>query len=188
MPHVSQTHEYANEARALADIELLARNLLKRIWWDTPPGERALLRCPFRGDVMWTQLPLEQAATDVVTANRERTARRRLKTPSPVSEAEITLLAGLRFYGENPLLQHPVGRYDLDFFIADYLAAIEVDGAQWHNPERDAKRDARVLRTHGISTYRIPARDALRDPLWAVRYTCGKIVRDRRSDRQRKAA
>lgn len=175
-------------ARAQANLDLLVQTALKRIWWETPNHDRAALRCPFRGDVLWPQLPLEQAAADVIKVNHERTKRRQLRIPSPVSEAEITLLAGLRFYGEQPLLQHPVGPYDLDFYIADYQAAIEVDGAHWHNPKKDACRDRRVFEIAGILTYRVPARDALRDPLWAVRYTCLEIVRDHRDHRRQKAA
>ena len=163
------------------DVAAITRGVLKRLWWEKPNHERTPLHCPFRGEVPWTQLPLERSARMVVEANRERTERRKLKTPSIVSEAEIALLAGLLFYGEMPRLQAPVGRYDVDFLIADYDAAIEVDGKEWHDAKKDARRDAHLFEQHGIRTYRVPARDALRDPLWAARYTCQAIVSDRRS-------
>jgi very-short-patch-repair endonuclease len=145
---------------------------------------REPLRCPHRGEVRWEQLPYEEAQRQVARANVERTARRGLDEPSPISEAEIVMLAGLLYYGETPLLQHPVGPYDLDFFIADFDAAIEVDGRDFHNPFRDALRDRRVLELAGIRTYRVPARDAFLDPLWACRRVCRAIVHDRRQRRR----
>lgn len=138
------------------------------------------LRCPHRGEVPWAQLPYDDAQRQIARANVERTRRRRLNDPSPISEAEIIMLAGLLYYGERPLLQHPVGPYDLDFYIPEYAAAIEVDGRDWHEPGSDARRDRRVLEIAGISTYRVAARDACHDPLWACRRVCSAIVRDRR--------
>jgi len=141
---------------------------------------RESLRCPHRGEVPWEMLPYEQAQKDVARANLGRTVRRRLDEPSPISEPEIVLLSALLFYGEAPLLQHPVGPYDLDFYIADYHAAIEVDGREWHTPEKDARRDRRVLKLGGIHTYRVTATDVMKDPLWVVRRVAWNIIRDRR--------
>lgn len=138
------------------------------------------LRCPYRGEVPWSALPYEEAQRQIARANVERTKRRQLAEASPISEAEIVMLAGLLFYGETPLLQHPVGPYDLDFLIADYSAAIEVDGRAHHDPVKDARRDKRVLELAGIRTYRITARDAIHDPLWVTRTACRTIVTDRR--------
>lgn len=45
----------------------------------------------------------------------------------------------------NFLPQHRVGRYFIDFAILSHRIAVEVDGAYWHNPEKDAKRDADLL-------------------------------------------
>lgn len=145
---------------------------------------REPLRCPHRGEVPRERLPYEEAQRQVAGANIERTRRRQLTQPSPISEAEIVMLSGLLFYGEKPLLQIPVGPYDLDFLIADYHAAIEVDGRDFHDPEKDAIRDRRVLEIAGIRTYRVTARDALHDPLWTCRRVCRAIVHDRRQARQ----
>lgn len=38
--------------------------------------------------------------------------------------------------------QHPAGRHFIDFALVDRMIAVEVDGAYWHTPERDAARDA----------------------------------------------
>lgn len=146
-----------------------------------PYDTRQFYRCPFRGDVAGYEIPYDRARELVTAANEERTERRDLEQPSPVSEAEVVLLAALLFYGENPLLQHPVGPYDLDFLIDDYRAAIEVDGRQHLNrnqARKDKRRDQYVLERTGIRTYRVPARDVFKDPLWTVRYTCREISLD----------
>jgi very-short-patch-repair endonuclease len=38
--------------------------------------------------------------------------------------------------------QHPAGRHFIDFALVGPMIAVEVDGAYWHTPERDAERDA----------------------------------------------
>ena len=48
-----------------------------------------------------------------------------------------------------------VGRWSLDFAIPEQQLAIEVDGNYWHDPEKDARRDAR-LAEHGWRIIRIP--------------------------------
>ena len=59
--------------------------------------------------------------------------------------------------------QHPLGRYALDFCCIRARLAIEVDGAHHamgNRPERDAARDAWVLKK-GFHTLRIAASDVL---------------------------
>lgn len=163
--------ENAAKIRGLEHV-LLGRSLAYEL---RPP-----LNCPHRGEVTWERLPYEEAQRQVCRANLDRTRRRGLQEASPISEAEIVLLAALLFYGEAPLLQHPVGPYDLDFLIADYNAAIEVDGREWHDAERDARRDRAVLELAGISTYRVAAADVFKDPLWCVRVVCQDIISYRR--------
>lgn len=58
--------------------------------------------------------------------------------------------AGLPFFPQIPALS-----YFLDFADPFKRIAIECDGKQWHNAEKDAKRDAR-LRADGWTVYRIP--------------------------------
>ena len=38
--------------------------------------------------------------------------------------------------------EYRVGRYSLDFAVPDVLFDLEIDGAYWHDPEKDARRDA----------------------------------------------
>lgn len=70
--------------------------------------------------------------------------------------------AGLPFYPQMPALQ-----YFLDFADPFKLIAIECDGKDWHDAEKDAKRDAR-LKEVGWTIYRIPGsmcRRTLRRPI-----------------------
>ena len=61
--------------------------------------------------------------------------------------------------------QHPSGALGIDFYCSDARLVIEVDGIahdMGDNPERDMNRDA-WLRSNGIDTVRIPAKDVLKD-------------------------
>lgn len=51
--------------------------------------------------------------------------------------------------------QHRVGRYTIDFFLPLLNVAVEVDGAYWHSPEKDAKKD-RALSRVNIQVIRLP--------------------------------
>lgn len=55
------------------------------------------------------------------------------------------------------LPEYPVGRRFVDFANPDYKIAIELDGAEWHSPEKDAARD-RELAALGWATLRVPGR------------------------------
>ena len=61
--------------------------------------------------------------------------------------------------------QHPIGRYILDFYCDEAKLAVEVDGYSHDvadRPERDRVRDEWIAAC-GIRTFRVPARDVLRD-------------------------
>jgi very-short-patch-repair endonuclease len=61
--------------------------------------------------------------------------------------------------------QHGTGDYVLDFYCLDARLAIEVDGLAHDSAqqaEHDGKRDS-WLKSHGIDTLRIPAREVLAD-------------------------
>jgi very-short-patch-repair endonuclease len=64
--------------------------------------------------------------------------------------------AQLPFYPQIPALN-----YFLDFADPFKQIAIECDGKDWHDPEKDAKRDAR-LREIGWTIYRIPGWKCMR--------------------------
>lgn len=62
--------------------------------------------------------------------------------------------------------QHPIGRYVLDFYVLELKLAIEIDGighGMGDRPDRDEERD-QWLRSQGIRTLRIAAKDVLADP------------------------
>lgn len=62
---------------------------------------------------------------------------------------------GLPFY-----MQYPVGRRFVDFGDPVRCIAIEADGAAFHTPEGDARKDA-DLKECGWTVFRIPGRDAV---------------------------
>jgi very-short-patch-repair endonuclease len=61
--------------------------------------------------------------------------------------------------------QHPSGELGIDFYCSDARLVIEIDGASHDmgtRPERDIRRDA-WLKTKGLDTIRIAAKDVLKD-------------------------
>lgn len=75
--------------------------------------------------------------------------------------------------------QFPVGRYFVDFGNPQHRIAIECDGKKWHDPERDARRDAelgelgwRVFRFSGRACNRMPHLPDLR--AWGIGCTAAE--------------
>ena len=100
-----------------------------------------------------------QASTGTTT--KARRLRRKMSLP------EVILWHWLRQRPDGLKFrrQHPSGPYILDFFCSDARLAIEIDGeghSRGDRPMRDEKRDA-WLRSAGIITLRVPARDVLDD-------------------------
>jgi very-short-patch-repair endonuclease len=58
--------------------------------------------------------------------------------------------------------QYPVLNYHLDFANPGLMIALELDGAEWHDKERDLKRDNK-LRELGWTVYRITGKEMYRD-------------------------
>lgn len=58
--------------------------------------------------------------------------------------------------------QFPVGQYFADFAIPDAKVCIECDGSKWHDPARDAIRDANLL-AMGWRVLRVPGWKCLKD-------------------------
>lgn len=58
--------------------------------------------------------------------------------------------------------QYPVGRYFVDFGCPDRKIAIEADGRQFHDLERDRARDSELFRRHGWKVFRVTGSEALR--------------------------
>lgn len=67
---------------------------------------------------------------------------------------EEKLWQDIRPHGIPMLMQYPVGRFFVDFGDPRRRIAIECDGKQWHDPVKDAKRDAELLEM-GWSVYRV---------------------------------
>ena len=65
----------------------------------------------------------------------------------------------IRYHGLPFYLQYPVGRRFVDFGDPVKQIAIEVDGAAYHTPRKDAIRDAELF-AHGWGVLHISGRDA----------------------------
>lgn len=75
---------------------------------------------------------------------------------------EMDLWGDLRATNLTVRPQYPVGKYFLDFAIPRFRIGIEADGRDWHDRERDAKRDAalwsmgwRIFRLQGHECFRV---------------------------------
>lgn len=114
---------------------------------------------------------------DGKSSERAKTFRKALTPP------EARLWAALRRRGLEDLRfrrQHPIGPFILDFFCAEAMLAVEVDGASHQDPERaelDRRRSA-WLATRNIRVIRITARD-VRDELPHVLDFIGRTALER---------
>lgn len=93
-------------------------------------------------------------------AEHERTGRvhfdpYRLDFTSDMTPIEAMAWSDIRCAALPFFPQLPVLSYFLDFADPFNKIAIECDGKQWHDAEKDAKRDAR-LHAEGWTVYRIP--------------------------------
>lgn len=164
-------------AETAVNLQTLAHTLVRRM-----PTTRDNAVCPYRGPVSIDTLPIEAAANAVCAANEERSRRRGLPLASPVSPAEIELVAALWFYGETPLLQHPLGRYDADLYMPEGRLVVEVDGRDWHQDRRrDRRRDITIELEHDVATLRIPAAHVYHDPLAQARLVARHTVQRKRA-------
>ena len=90
-----------------------------------------------------------------------------------MSLPEILLWQEVRSLG-NPFRlrrQVPIAGSTVDFACHGARIVFEVDGAAFHDPEKDRRRDL-ILTAEGYRVCRIPAQDVLRDPesvaLWVI--------------------
>ena len=63
---------------------------------------------------------------------------------------DVLKIEGVRFH-----VEYPAEGYILDFAICGHKVGIELDGKKWHDPERDAIRDAK-LAAEGWMIFRVP--------------------------------
>lgn len=93
-------------------------------------------------------------------AEYERTGRMsfdpyRLHFTPGASPIEDQMWAAIRGFGTPFYPELPVLNYFIDFANPFLKIAIECDGKQWHDPEKDAERDARLI-AEGWTVYRVP--------------------------------
>ena len=95
------------------------------------------------------------------TVLRARALRRSLTLP----EGMLWQVLRRRPEGLKFRLQHPIGRFIVDFYCGAARLVIEVDGeahSMGDRPARDARRDA-WLRDQGLRVLRFSASDVMRD-------------------------
>lgn len=93
-------------------------------------------------------------------------ARELRKVQTPAEEIAWELLRDRRFAGVKFRRQHQVGQYIADFFCAEHLLDIELDGEIHKSPsvmKKDATRDA-MLRSLGFKVLRFPNQAVLDRP------------------------
>lgn len=54
------------------------------------------------------------------------------------------------------------GRYFVDAYVPEVHMAFEADGLRWHDPARDAARDAWLLEEHGLPVVRFTEAELLK--------------------------
>ena len=59
----------------------------------------------------------------------------------PMTPIEAPLWTAMRELGLAPIAQYGIGPYRADFAFPDVRLVVECDGRQWHDPERDQRRD-----------------------------------------------
>lgn len=74
---------------------------------------------------------------------------------------EYDMWCSIRLLGLPMWPQYPVGRYFVDFGDPIRKIAFECDGRQWHQADKDAKRDAELLEL-GWTVYRFPGWQCVR--------------------------
>lgn len=75
---------------------------------------------------------------------------------------EHRLLLAMRASGLSPIAQYGVGRFRVDFAFPDVQLAVEADGREWHNPQRDRRRDDELSR-QGWSVRRFTGSEIVAD-------------------------
>lgn len=82
----------------------------------------------------------------------------------PMTPIEALLYQAMRKLGLAPVAQYGIGPYRADFAIPEWRLVIECDGRQWHDPDRDRRRDA-VLRRKGWEPLHFGGSEITRDPV-----------------------
>ena len=92
----------------------------------------------------------------------------------PFSPIERIAFDALKIEGLKFHVEYPAMGYFLDFAICGHKIGIELDGKKWHDPERDAIRDARlagdgwvIIRVPGVYCYQTIDRTRAEYPEYA---------------------
>lgn len=93
----------------------------------------------------------------------------------PMTPIEQMLLAELRTAGLSPRVQYDIPPYRVDFAFEDVNLAVEADGREWHDPDKDRSRDEK-LEELGWHVMHFSGAD-----IWADAESCAEQVAVRRA-------
>lgn len=93
----------------------------------------------------------------------------------PMTPIEQILLDGFRATGLSPRVQYDIPPFRVDFAFEDVNLAVEADGREWHDPDRDRSRDEK-LEELGWSVMHFSGAD-----IWADAKSCAEQVAARRA-------
>lgn len=91
----------------------------------------------------------------------------------PLTPIEAQLWAAMREAGLAPVAQYGIGPYRADFAFTDARLVVECDGRQWHEPERDKRRD-QALRRRGWEPLHFTGSEIHRDSAGCVARNPGR--------------
>jgi DNA helicase-2/ATP-dependent DNA helicase PcrA len=93
----------------------------------------------------------------------------------PLTPIEEMLLEGLRAAGLSPRVQYDIPPFRVDFAFEDVNLAVEADGREWHDPDKDRSRDEK-LEELGWHVMHFSGAD-----IWADAKSCAEQVVARRA-------
>ncbi len=73
--------------------------------------------------------------------------------------SEILTKLGYKYYEQCEF--YP---YIVDFYLPEFMIAIEADGSVWHNKRRDRKRDMKLISKHQVRVLHFVDDEILRRP------------------------
>ena len=98
----------------------------------------------------------------------------------PLTPIEHQLLSALRERGLDPQVQYGIDRFRVDFAFPEVRLAVEADGRDWHDAQRDTARDRR-LRSFGWDVIRFTGSRIFREAS-IVAAEVAEAVANRRRD------
>lgn len=122
--------------------------------------------------------PLRSGKTKSPRTRLDKFAAQMRRSPTPIERKLWRFIRDGRVHGIEFEMQVPLHGFILDFYAPSLKLCVEADGKEWHDAERDSRRD-RILKNYGIATIRFTGSDIMRDPVDCVRELSEMMVRVR---------